>query len=70
MSAAAYDHHRRRRIETDARVTTVTGDLAGRVLDVEVEWGRIAVTVAWDDGEPRPKNRPQELIVIDTERNW
>lgn len=52
------------RIERGARVTTLNGNIAGKVLEVKMEWGRVMVSVKWDDGQVRPKIAPSALIVV------
>lgn len=59
-----------RRIKKDSRVTTLNGNIAGRVIDIEMSWGRVLVSVKWDDGITRPKLAPDALIVVTTENGW
>ena len=59
-----------RRIKKGARVTTLNGNIAGEVLDIEMQWGRVMVTVKWDDGQVRPKIAPTALIVVTTSNGW
>jgi hypothetical protein len=52
------------KIKRGDRVTTLDGRHAGRVLEIAGGWLGLEVTVQWDDGKPRPKNRPHELLVM------
>ncbi len=60
--------HSGNRLRKGHRVTTLDGKHAGEVLLVETGWLGLAVTVKWDDGKPRPKNKPDELLVM--EQPW
>lgn len=65
--ATVFDHSGNR-MRKGHRVTTLDGKHAGEVLLIESGWLGMQVTVKWDDGKPRPKNRPDELLVM--EQPW
>lgn len=60
--------HSGNRLREGHRVTTLDGKHAGEVLHVETGWLGLQVTVKWDDGKTRPKNKPEELLVM--EQPW
>ena len=60
--------HSGNRLRRGHRVTTLDGRIAGKVLLVESGWAGTEVTVKWDDDKPRPKNKPEDLLVM--EQPW